>query len=400
MNRDAFNWNVVIRKDREHSWRHHARNGTLLKEVLGLIDKWAAKEERRSGHRFIYAHQNTILKLCFKGLREEKKAYGLRQLKYIFEDLRAQHIISRYFENGNRWGFALAPHDSLCHVRDGICTLQDRSIALPVVEIPGVPPAYLAVLAALKSAPIVHSTVHRDCTQQCTVTALNSAPSSRIECTEQCTQKCTDESLYLSNFELLSENEKAIWLESREQVGASIPGIRLSLVSDKPYKPSSLCIQDELKRHHEFLERHKQRQEQNQTKAEEQVKSNSNPKSEVLGSFYLEPKTEEPNTGKSKAAAMKSQNRKRAVLSPEEYQKVKQDKELKEHFGANVPVYTEAEVEKITAGERHMSPCQEGNDIIWRTDAERTERGWTVLSVCTIHGGYNCRFGQACWHKA
>lgn len=394
MNRDAFNRHVLLRKDREHSWRHHARNGTLLKEVLGILDKWAAREEKKTGYRFVFAHQDTILNICFKGKREDGKPFSLTQLKRIFDKLRTEHIISRYFKTGDgRWGFVVAPHDSLCYVKDNVCYLPDRSIALPALE-PLFPPASIAALAALKAAPIWHSTRHRDDTQHGTDTALNTAPASRIEDTEHGTEHGTDESLYLSNCELLSENEKALWLESRKQLGASIPCIRLSVVSDKPYKPSSPGIQDELTHHHEFLERHKQRPAQEQQ--QEQVKSK-----DVGLSFPAGLKTETPKTEKSKAAPMKSQNRKTQVLTPDEYQKVKVEKELKAVFGESVPVVTEHEVrtEKDPDGVRR-TPCQVGNEVHRKTDEDRIAQGYTVLSICTVRGGFGCSFGEACWHKA
>jgi hypothetical protein len=80
-----------------------------------------------------------------------------------------------------------------------------------------------------------------------------------------------------------------------------------------------------------------------------------------------------------------------------EYQKMKADGELTAKVAQ---VFTEADIEQMHYGKERRSPCQEGNDIIWRTDAERIKRGWTVLSGCTIHDGYRCSFGQACWHKA
>jgi hypothetical protein len=383
MNRDAFNRRVVLRMDREHSWRHHGRNGTLLKEVLGILDKWAAREEKKSGYRFVFAHRDTILNLCFKGKREEGKHFSLTQLKRIFDELRAEHIMSRYFETGDgRFGFIVAPHDSLCRVQDNVCILPNRSIALPAPEMPVIK-GRLAALAALKAAPIRPSTRHRDDTQHGPDTALNTAPASRIEDTEHGPQHGSGESLYLSNFAMLTESEKADWLASREQFGASIPCIRLSDVSLKPYNPSIPCIQDELKHHREFLER---------------VKSKSKVKSADLGSFSLEPKTEEPKTEKSTTTPMKSQRRK-PILPQDEYQKVKADKELTETFGGEKPVFTADEIKKMTVMGINRVPCQVDRDIIWWTDKERMERGYTVLSACTIHGGYNLNFGEACWHK-
>jgi hypothetical protein len=397
MNRDAFNRRVVLRKDREHSWRHHGRNGTLLKEVLGILDKWAEREEKKSGYRFVFAHRDTILNLCFKGKREEKKHFSLAHLKRILDELRAEHIISRYFETGDgHWGFVVAPHDSLCYVQHNVCILPNRSVP-PAFEVP-IETGRLAALAALKENlkknPSRAPTRTLDEPQHEPLMSPNMSPVSRIEEPQHEPQHEPDQALYLSNFELLTESEKADWLESRKQLGASIPGIRLSGVSDNPYKPSIPSIQDELKRHHEFLEQ----------KSNSKSNPKSNPKSKVKSedavstATRLEPNTEEPKTGKSKAATMKSQDRKRPVLSEADYRKAKADAELKEQFGA-VPVFTDKEIAEMILSGVVRVPCQEGNDIIWRTNEERQQRGWNVLSACTIHGGYRCSFGQACWHK-
>ena len=118
---------VPRRKDREHSWKHHCRS-SLTREVLGVIDMLAAAEEARSGLRFVFIGQDALLALCFKGPRKEGKRYSKDRLKHVFEELREQHIISRYFETGGgRYGFIVAPHDSLCCSDGKTCLLPNRA---------------------------------------------------------------------------------------------------------------------------------------------------------------------------------------------------------------------------------------------------------------------------------
>ena len=138
--RSLIFWPVPLRKDREHSWKHHCRSG-LAKELLGWIDVMAAKREAETGVRFVFAKRSTLLTKCFKGKRSEKKNYGsLRHLDRALAEFAEQHIISNYFDtpDGKYSGFVVAPHDSLCYrEKNGkTCLLPDRSIQFPEHGVP------------------------------------------------------------------------------------------------------------------------------------------------------------------------------------------------------------------------------------------------------------------------
>jgi hypothetical protein len=121
--------------------------------------------------------------------------------------------------------------------------------------------------------------------------------------------------LYLSNFELLTESEKADWLANGMQVGASTRRTRLADVPAHPSNPSYPSAQDELKHHEHFLKSKAEKQQQEQSQRQERV-------SEVFSSV-------EPTTAEATPKA-KQPGRKRDVLPEFEYSRQKDAGALEE----------------------------------------------------------------------
>lgn len=303
MNRDAWIRNVLLRPGRECSWKKHARTGTALREVLGMLDGWATRyapneggadplatigQPNARGRRFIMVHRATILKQCFKGKRKESPNYSIQHLKRILEELRAQHIISKYFDtNDGRYGFVVAPHDSLCHVRNGVCVLPDRA-----------------------------STRAHDEPQQEPMMSLNVSPVPVIDEPQREPQHEPGKSFHESDFIDFTDAEIAKWFADGMQPGGPIRCIRLSDVSEHPKNPSYPDFSQEALEHHEqFLKSKAQKRQQEQPQRQERV-------SEVVSS-------REPRTAEAKPKA-KQPGRKRDVLSPLEFDRAKTEDSLAE----------------------------------------------------------------------
>lgn len=350
--RSLIFWPVLLRKDRDHSWKHHCRSG-LTRELLGWIDVMASKKEAEKGIRFVFAKRETLLTKCFKGKRSEGKHYKLRQLDYSLAELREQHIISEYRETTDgSVGFVVAPHDSLCHREKSgkTCLLPDRSIQLLAPELP-VSNWRNKVLDALKSAAPVQSLVQHECSDHCSASAVISAAVPAIDCSEKCSERCSDQSLYDANFALLSESEKADWLANGMQGGASTRVTRLPEAPAHPINPIYPSDQDELKHHEHFL---KSKQRQNQDQPQKQ-------KLEVSVTFL----EEGPNTAEATPKATQP-GRKRDVLAPLAYDRSLLERSLAEE---------KAEIDRA----RSENGYQRCADEIWRPEADRIARGWTIF---------------------
>jgi hypothetical protein len=305
--RSLIFWPIPLRKDREHSWKHHCRSG-LTRELLGWIDVMASRKEAETGVRFVFAKRETLLTKCFKGKRSEGKHYSLAQLKRSLDELREQHIISRYKETGDgHVGFVVAPHDSLCRVeKDGkTCLLVDRSAWHFVNERPD---WRNKVLDAVKESRARASNRAHDEPQSEPIMSPNQSPASLIEEPQSEPQSEPGESLYLSNLALLSDEEKADWFANGMQDGSPTRVTRLSEVADEPMNPFYPRAQDELKRHDEFLKRHAEKQQQKQDQAQDQKQDRS-----LSKPLNQNRRTEEAT------ATPTPQGRKRPVLTPSEY---------------------------------------------------------------------------------
>ena len=122
----SFRFRVKLRAERGHSLKSHAKRGTVLYELLGIVDLLATRSELESRYRFVFASISALVKLCNKGDRKDGKHYAEISVKEALAELRARHIISPYFtryEDGQK-GFVVAPHDSLCYRDRDACVLH------------------------------------------------------------------------------------------------------------------------------------------------------------------------------------------------------------------------------------------------------------------------------------
>ena len=219
---DSFLWRVQLRADRPHLWKHHARVGTLMREVLGLLDKWA----RNDPQRFVPASLAAILKNCNKGKRSEGKSYTLRHLKFVMAELRARHIISPYFTTWDgRDGFVMEPHElRTCLLDDGkVC--QKR--APKRFECSDEVAEKLTGCSPLSSPPVHH--LFTDLFTTCSPT---SSPTGSQKFTDQFTERFTSElSKVYKNAELTEALCKS-WFADGEHDGFPI---RINRLSVEPY---------------------------------------------------------------------------------------------------------------------------------------------------------------------
>jgi len=117
----SFIWRVKIRADRPHKLKHHGKRGTVVHELLGILDLLAAKDP----HRFVFASNGGLVDLCNKKVGKDVVCYTLRWVKYALAEFRARHIISPYFHTyDGRYGFVVAPHESLCHRQGDVCIMR------------------------------------------------------------------------------------------------------------------------------------------------------------------------------------------------------------------------------------------------------------------------------------
>jgi hypothetical protein len=358
MNRDAWLRNVLLRSGRKHGWKQHARKGTLLREVLGILDAWSVRySANEGGRRFLVAHLNTILKNCKTKKPRKKKLpsvedFSLDRLKRILAELREQHILSKYFEsNDGRFGFVMAPHDSLCHVKNGVCILQDRSeVFMPQPE----PQHWSARASAAISTLRQHSTQHRENTELNTKTTPNSTPPLVIGNTEVNTELNTTGPVQLYDFTDLTDDVIAKWFANGLQTGGSIPCIRLSPVSAYPLNPSypAEFSQEAIEHHEQFLKRTAEKQQQRQEQPQEQKLSFSSLKGNT--------ETENQNLRPSENRKAKDENvRYKPVVPPDEY---RQQRAL-------------AEMKRRSDIAKEFEPC---DDRINRREHDRILFGYTI----------------------
>ncbi len=115
----GFKSHVSLGKSK-HSWESHADRGTLMKDVLHVLDLLAANDEKS---RFIFAELSAILRLCNKRrIKNKLKPCSMSHLKHVFAFLHSFHIISPYFTTWDgRYGFIFEPHDARRTVEHGVC---------------------------------------------------------------------------------------------------------------------------------------------------------------------------------------------------------------------------------------------------------------------------------------
>jgi hypothetical protein len=105
---------------------HHYRGA--MREVVGILDKWAANDPER----FVFCHVDAIAEQCKK--YQSKNLHGKRWVEKVLAELRRRHVISKPLTRIRRHeevtGCIVAPHDCLT-VRedDGLCVLVGQLAA-------------------------------------------------------------------------------------------------------------------------------------------------------------------------------------------------------------------------------------------------------------------------------
>jgi hypothetical protein len=224
----SFLWWVPLHKGCKHSWKNHAYRGTLAYDVLRWLDLWAANNEQR----LVFCKIDGLLTAC-NSRRMDGKQYKKRYLKQVLSELRARHIISRYFtvRNGKYTGrraFLMEPHDCRSRVIDGQCVMRA--------------PKRFEGPDALISAP----PGYRLCTDLLTACAPLSAPTTENQRTAQRTAQRTDDSAQPDDFSNFTEDDATKWLAERGLIGAPKPLKSVShgsLETFKPLKPLKSCDQ-------------------------------------------------------------------------------------------------------------------------------------------------------------
>lgn len=274
---------VPLRKGRKHSLKSHARKGTLVYEVLGILDLLAANDPE---HRFVFIERPSILKLCNKGRRVNAKKYSMSMLQRVLAELQARHIVSPYFKAWDgRYGFVVEPHDARCRVVNKVCFKHapKRYECHPAVTPP------VTRLSPEKS-PACHSQSH---------------PMGEKKSPDVSPQLSPDGPLQPNEFTDFTEDDAAKWLAERVQIGAPNRCIRLSGVAEK-------TVVSGLSSNQGSVRRQEQRPEQPQTQERER-------------SFSLETK---PETAEARATPKDA--RRRRVLSADEYAQQKTDRDVEE----------------------------------------------------------------------
>jgi hypothetical protein len=205
----SFLWSVKLRDGRGHSLKSHARRGTALHELLGILDLLAGNDPQR----FVVASIAALMKLCNKGERSNRIVYSETWIKKTLAELRARHIVSTYFTAWDgRYGFVVAPHDFLCYRRGNICTMH-------------VPKRYEC---SDEDVAKYREFVAPSCTAQYTGTiprttprsTPQSTPISEKKYTAQYTAQYTGESAHVAECSPVIETSSDIWQTVGTQIGA------------------------------------------------------------------------------------------------------------------------------------------------------------------------------------
>lgn len=92
--------------------QHHYRG--VLREVVGMLDKWAAKDPQRFVQ--LTGGVDALVRYCHR-YKQPQNGYGKRAVEYALRELRARHIISgwllRIRDGEEVSGFIMAPHNCL-----------------------------------------------------------------------------------------------------------------------------------------------------------------------------------------------------------------------------------------------------------------------------------------------
>jgi len=112
--RKSFNIEVSTAKNphRAHGLKQHFEPNTCAYELVGILEKLAAKFERED--RFIFAGMDYLHSRCFRGKRDDGKNYSERQFFDAVRLVRELGILSPILRRDGREGMIVAPHEALC----------------------------------------------------------------------------------------------------------------------------------------------------------------------------------------------------------------------------------------------------------------------------------------------
>ncbi len=205
-----------------------------MREVLGMLDKWASKFEHENPERgrFIFASLPAILKVCAKGKRVEGKSYTLRNLKLVMAELRARHIVSPYFETWDgRYGFIMEPHAFRARLIDDSKVCEMRA---PIHFECSDEVAEMLTGISPQISPYPSPRLHHDFTSDFTTTSPATSPTGSRKFTGDFTDPFTIELLKVYKNAELTEALCESWFPDGKQVGAPIRCSRSAVVSGLP----------------------------------------------------------------------------------------------------------------------------------------------------------------------
>jgi hypothetical protein len=131
---------VKLRKpDYSCSLKRHFRG--VLREVIGVLDLWAANNSQR----FVFASVSGVQKEC-NNFRKGKKHYSLRAVKYALRYFRMHGVLRPAvceMDGKDRLGYIVASHDDMTLPIRGACVVMscransfDTWVALPGQKFP------------------------------------------------------------------------------------------------------------------------------------------------------------------------------------------------------------------------------------------------------------------------
>ncbi len=271
---DSFNWNVEIREGRAHGWKQHGKKGTLVREVLGILDKWATANTAQG--RAVFVELSGLLKVCNKGPRADGVRYSMDHLKHVLVELRARHIISAYIK---RWDgrnvFFMEPH-VLVKDKDGIerlygrghfdgkfCCMETRRHpdyvhAETSQDLGDTPQAKAARAGSTLGASQEHGGSTQGALKEHVGSTLG-ALEGHFGNTNESTSGSTDELEQVYKNDDLTEALATKWLTERGQIAPSIRISRLAVDPNYPNYPF-LAVEPATKQHQEQEQTQEQKQ--------------------------------------------------------------------------------------------------------------------------------------------
>jgi hypothetical protein len=240
----SFLLSVKLRDGRGHSLKSHARRGTALHELLGILDLLAGNDPQR----FVVAGIAALVKLCNKGARKNGVHYTEAWVKEALAELRTRHIISRYFTaRDGRKGLIVAPHDSLCYRRVDVCVLHapkryecDNETAERLRETGNPPGMFFPVAQPADNLPAAYRQPTGNLLQNLPRNLPRNLPISEKKPTAQPTAQPTDGAPQPADKSAVVERQSEIWQTVGTQIGAPNRVTGRAVEPKEPKEPSNL----------------------------------------------------------------------------------------------------------------------------------------------------------------